>query len=117
MNDLNTVKINDTFFNKVTFGKNISVKNRNGVWYIDGWIYLSGKGERVHKSTFKKATKPERKYIEKNKETILWELSNTKRDLDMKRNTIGELFTVVVTKIINILKSCTTSLQRKRRVS
>ena len=43
---------------------------------------------RVHKSTSKKAIKSEKKYIEKNKETLLWELSNTKRDFDIERRGI-----------------------------
>jgi len=93
MNGLNTVEkkileINDTLFNKVTFSKNINIRERNGNWYLDGWVYYNAKEERVHKSTSKKATKSEKRYLEKNKETILWELSNTKRDLDIERKGI-----------------------------
>lgn len=93
MNGLNTVEkkileINDTLFNKVTFSKNINIRERNGNWYLDGWVYYNAKEERVHKSTSKKATKSEKRYLEKNKEIILWELSNTKRDLDIERKGI-----------------------------
>ena len=80
--------MNDTLFHKVTFSKNINVRERNGFWYVDGRVYFQNKTERVHKSTNKKATKSEKRYIEKNKETILWELSNLKRDLDIERKGI-----------------------------
>lgn len=82
------MEINDTLFNKVTFSKNISVVDRGGYWYVDGRVYFQNKMERVYKSTSKKSTKSEKRYIEKNKETILWELSNTKRDLDIERKGI-----------------------------
>jgi len=90
---MNTVEkkisqMNDTLFHKVTFSKNINVRERNGFWYVDGRVYFQNKTERVHKSTNKKATKSEKRYIEKNKETILWELSNLKRDLDIERQGI-----------------------------
>jgi len=90
---MNTVEkkisqMNDTLFHKVTFSKNINVRERNGFWYVDGRVYFQNKTERVHKSTNKKATKSEKRYIEKNKETILWELSNLKRDLDIERKGI-----------------------------
>jgi len=93
MNGLNTVEkkiseINDTLFNKIRFSKNINIRERNGNWYVDGMVYFNGKEERVHKSTSKKATKSEKRYIEKNKETLLWEMSNTKRDLDIERKGI-----------------------------
>jgi len=95
MVSLNTVEkkiseINDTLFNKVTFGKTISIRDRNGFWYIDGRIYFKGKSERVVKSTNKNSTKSEKNYIDKNKETILWELSNFKRDLNIERKGMEE---------------------------
>jgi len=93
MNGLNTVEkkileINDILTYKITFSKNINIRERNGNWYLDGWVYYNGKSERVHKSTLKKATKSEKRYIEKNKQTMLLDLSKIKRDLDIEKKGI-----------------------------
>lgn len=84
---MNTVEmklqqLSDPLFNKVRFSKSITITERNGMWYINGRIYYKDTFEWVRKSTKKEATKSNYKYIEKNKQQILWDLSNYKKELE-----------------------------------
>lgn len=76
----------DPVFNKITFSKTASITDRNGIWQINGRVYSNGTFESVRKSTFKKATVANKKWIEKNFEKVLWELSDYKKKLDATLN-------------------------------
>lgn len=76
----------DPIFNKVTFSKSASFLDRNGIWQISGRVYRNGTFEMVRKSTYKKATAANKKWLEKNFETVLWDLSDYKREIDERLN-------------------------------
>ena len=87
MSKLNTIEIimNNPFYNEVTVGENYTIRERNGVWYIDGRVYHRGKFERVNKSTNKTSTPSNKKWIEKNSELLLKKLSKTQKKIDEER--------------------------------
>ena len=76
----------DPIFNKVTFSKSASIFERGGIWQISGRVYRNGTFEKVRKSTFKKATASNRKWLEKNFETVLWDLCDYKKEIDERLN-------------------------------
>lgn len=88
---MNTVEmklqqLTDPLFNRVRFSKSITIKERGGYWYINGRIYYKDTYEWVRKSTNKKSTKSNLSYIEKNKQQLLWDLSNYKKELEKMVN-------------------------------
>ena len=76
----------DPIFNKVTFSKSASIFERGGIWQISGRVYRNGSFEKVRKSTGKKATAANKKWLEKNFETVLWDLCDYKKEIDAKLN-------------------------------
>lgn len=73
--------VQDTFYNQMKleqpkFSKRIHIRERNGIFYLDGHITYRGVKKRVHKSTGKEVTSANRKWLEKNLENELWELSD-----------------------------------------
>jgi len=76
----------DPRFNNVTFSKSASIYEKGGIWQIDGRVYHGTTFEKVRKSTRKKATVANKKWIEKNFETILWDLCDYKKEIDEKLN-------------------------------
>ncbi len=76
----------DPRFNNVTFSKSVSLTDRGGIWQINGRVYRNGSFELVRKSTRKKATAANKKWIEKNFETLLWDLCDYKKEIDEKLN-------------------------------
>lgn len=77
-------QLTDPLFNRVRFSQSISITKRYGKWYLNGRVYYKDTFEWVRKSTGKEATKANLKYIEKNKQQILWDLSNYKKELEEK---------------------------------
>ena len=57
-----------------------------GIWQISGRVYRNGSFEQVRKSTHKKATAANKKWLEKNFETVLWDLCDYKKEIDAKLN-------------------------------
>ena len=84
--ELKLQQLADPIFNNVTFSKSASITNRNGIWQISGRVYRNGTFEKVRKSTRKKATASNKKWIKKNFETILWDLCDYKREIDERLN-------------------------------
>jgi len=102
--ELKILELTDPVFNGISYSDSITVVERKGVLYVHGRIYYRDTYEQVRKSTQKKATKANRKWVEKNKQTLLWELSNYKKQLDKKiadndkKNSI--LFTEIAEKTL-----------------
>ena len=74
----------DPVFNKITFSKTARIFDRNGIWQISGRVYRNGTYETVRKSTLKKSTPANKKWLEKNFESVLWDLSDYKKEIDEK---------------------------------
>lgn len=84
-------ELSNPLTNGVTFSKSITLKERNGFWWIFGRVYhhSNSKGfEYVQKSTQKESTKSNEKYIQNHLIQTLWDLSNTKKR--MSENIINE---------------------------
>jgi len=75
---------NDPAFYDREYGK-IKPRNRDGKIYLRGVITFRGKEEKVNKSTGLDYLKKHLNYVEKNKEQLLWELSNLKAEYDLER--------------------------------
>lgn len=113
---MNTVEmklqqLTDPTFNSIRFSKSITITERNGIWYINGRIYYKDTYEWVRKSTNKKSTQINYKWINKNQQQILWDLSNYKKELENNlensRNQKKTLFTdfsdmVLDTKFLSV---------------
>ncbi len=80
-------EINDPAFYDREYGK-IQVYPRGRKLQIRGVLTFRGKKEPVHKSTRLDNSKKNMNYAEKNKEKILWEVSNLKAEYDLER--LGE---------------------------
>jgi len=113
---MNTVEMRllestDPIFNGIRFSESITITERYGNLYINGRIYYKGQYERIRKSTNKKATLSNRKWVEKNKQTLLWELSNFKKEIDKRRENNEQK------KSIPFIKIAERTLQTKFNVS
>ena len=82
--EMRLLELTDPTFNGISFSKSITVSERNGFLYVHGRIYHKGEFESIRKSTKKKATVANRKWVEKNKQSLLWELSNFEKEIDNK---------------------------------
>lgn len=81
-------ELSDTQYSGVGISNSISVRERNGKWYIYGRIYPNKgdttKYEYVQKSTNKKSTQQNLRYINNHLQQILWDVSNTKKEYEKK---------------------------------
>ena len=80
-------ELSDPFINGVTFSKSITLKDKNGFWWIFGRVYhhSNPKGyEYIQKSTKKESTENNEKYIKNNLTQKLWDVSNTKKRMEEK---------------------------------
>lgn len=95
----------DPVFNKVTFSKTARIFDRAGIWQISGRVYRNGIFEKVRKSTLKKATVANKKWLDKNFETVLWDLCDYKKEIDERLNQGKEqkkkLFSVFAEEVLD----------------
>ena len=95
----------DPVFNKITFSKTARIFDRNGIWQISGRVYRNGTYETVRKSTLKKSTPANKKWLEKNFESVLWEQCDYKKEIDEKLDQGKEknktLFSVFAQEVLN----------------
>lgn len=86
--DIKLNELNDPQFCGVGFSKSITVKDRNGKWYIYGRIYPNKNDtsvfENIQKSTNKSSTKENYNYLQNHLTQTLWDVSNTKKDYEKR---------------------------------